>query len=108
MAGLGVGRVLEQAGDVRVALDVGDPRKVQVAPVGLRLPGERLLQILKAPGTFELFLRHVSSFVLGGRPFRPRQRTQRPENSIRCSRTSNPVLAPSARRTPAAASGGTS
>src|SRR5437016_620729 len=43
---LGLGRVAEQATDVRIPFDVSAPRKVEIAPVGLRLTGERILQVL--------------------------------------------------------------
>jgi hypothetical protein len=46
MAGLALGGVAEQARHVRPALDVGVLGEVQVAAVGLRLAGERFLQIL--------------------------------------------------------------
>src|SRR5579883_1232374 len=45
VAGLAVGRLLEVAGDLGVALDVGDLREVEVAAVRLRLAGEGLLEV---------------------------------------------------------------
>ena len=51
--GLGVRRVLEEAGDVRKAFDVRDAREVEIPPVRLRLAGERLLEILEALGALE-------------------------------------------------------
>ena len=46
VAGLAVGGLAEVAGDLGVALDVGDLREVEVAAVRLRLAGERVLQVL--------------------------------------------------------------
>src|SRR6185295_3758721 len=48
VAGLRVGGVLEEARDVREALDVGDAREVQVPAVGLRLAREGFLQVVHA------------------------------------------------------------
>jgi hypothetical protein len=46
VAGLALGGVAEVAGDLGVALHVGDLREVEVAPVRLRLAGERVLEVL--------------------------------------------------------------
>src|SRR5215471_4252408 len=45
VAGLAFGRVAEQAGDVRVAFDVGLTREIKITPVGLRLAGESMFQV---------------------------------------------------------------
>jgi len=45
MAGLALGDVAEQAGDVGKALDVGAAREVEVATVRLGLAGEGLLEV---------------------------------------------------------------
>ena len=55
MARLRVGGVLEQARDVREPFDVGDAGEVEVAPIRLRLSGERVLEILVALVPFRLF-----------------------------------------------------
>ena len=46
VAGLGLGRVAERAADVRVTLDVGLARELEVAAVRLGFAGERVLEIL--------------------------------------------------------------
>ena len=61
MAGLAVGGVLEEAGDLGVALDVRDLGEVQVAAVRLRLAGERVLQVLVGLGPVECLAMIVSS-----------------------------------------------
>src|SRR5437899_6815562 len=53
VAGLGIRRVLEEAGDVGEALDVRQAREVEVPPVRLRLASERFLEILKALSALE-------------------------------------------------------
>ena len=53
VAGLAVGRLLEVARDLGVALDVGDLREIEVAPVRLRLAGERLLEVLVRLGSLK-------------------------------------------------------
>ena len=63
VAGLGIRRVLEEAGDVGEALDVCHARKVEVPPVRLRLPGERFLEILEALGALEAY--HDLPFSIG-------------------------------------------
>src|SRR5439155_21372864 len=50
---LGLGGVAEEAGDVGKALDVGHPREVQIAAVGLRLARERVLQIRETLAALE-------------------------------------------------------
>jgi hypothetical protein len=61
MARLRVGGVLEQAGDIREALDVGHPREVKVAPIGLRLAREGLLQVLVALAALQTLPCHGES-----------------------------------------------
>ena len=51
VAGLAVGGVLEEAGDLGEALDVGDLCEVQVAAVRLRLAGEGVLEVLMGLGS---------------------------------------------------------
>jgi hypothetical protein len=46
VAGLTLGGVAEIAGDLGVALDVGDLGEIQVAAVGLALAGERVFEVL--------------------------------------------------------------
>ena len=46
VAGLAVGGLLEVAGDLGVALDVGDLCEIEVAAVRLRLAGKRVLEVL--------------------------------------------------------------
>ena len=53
VAGLALGGVAEEAGDVGVALDVGLPAEVEVAPVRLRLALEGLDQVLVGSRSFE-------------------------------------------------------
>ena len=53
MAGLAFGGGPEQRRDVVLALDVGLVREVQVAAVGLRFAGERVLQVLLGLRTFQ-------------------------------------------------------
>ena len=62
MAGLALGGVAEQAGDVRLTLDVGDLGEVEVAAVRLRLAGERLLQVRVRLGSLEALLHGDFSF----------------------------------------------
>jgi glucose/arabinose dehydrogenase len=52
--GLALGGVAEQAGDVGLALDVGDLREVEVPAVRLRLAGERVLQVLLGLASLQL------------------------------------------------------
>ncbi len=73
--GLGVRRVLEQAGDVGKALDIGYPGEVEVAAVRLRLPGERLLQVVEALRVLERLPGHDDTSCEG---LRRRQAPQRP------------------------------
>ena len=60
---LGLGGVAEEAGDVGKALDVGHPREVQIAAVGLRLARERVLQIRETLAALEAWTCH--GFLLG-------------------------------------------
>ena len=53
VAGLALGGVAEQAGDVGVALDVGPAGEVEVAAVRLRLAGERVLQVVVRLGALQ-------------------------------------------------------
>jgi len=57
MAGLGFRGIAEQTADVGISLDIGAPRKVEIAPVRLRLAPERLLQVLVRLRTLQC-LRH--------------------------------------------------
>jgi hypothetical protein len=52
VAGLTLGDGTEEGGDVGVALDVGLLREVEVAPVGLALSREGLLQVVVGLGSF--------------------------------------------------------
>ena len=61
VAGLAVGGVTEVAGDLRMALDVGDLREVEVAAVRHRLAGECRLQVLVGLRSFQLS--HASSLL---------------------------------------------
>src|SRR6185369_13100796 len=56
--------VLEQARDVREALDVGHPREVEIAAVRLRLARERLLEVVQALRTLQALARHVMSSLV--------------------------------------------
>ena len=71
VAGLAFGGLTEVAGDLGVALDVGNLREVQVAAVGLRLAGEGGLQVAVGLGAVQ-FGHWVSSLKKGlinsGRP----------------------------------------
>src|SRR2546428_186108 len=58
--GLGGGRVVEGARHVGEPFDVGDAREVEVAPVRLRLAGERLLQVRVTLGALEALACHDS------------------------------------------------
>ena len=67
VAGLTFGRLAEVARDLRVAFHVGHLGEVEVPPVGLRLPGERVFEVLVGLRSFQL--RHESSDrVIGCRP----------------------------------------
>ena len=59
--GLTLGDGTEEGGDVGLALDVGLLREVEVAPVGLALPREGLLQVVVGLAAFQI--RHCCSFV---------------------------------------------
>src|SRR5438552_66611 len=64
VAGLGVRRVLEEARHVGEPFDVGDTREVEVAPVRLRLAGERLLQVRVTLRALESLAFHDSALPL--------------------------------------------
>src|SRR6185437_12277045 len=53
VAGLAFGGRAEHGGDIVVAFDVGLLREVEIAPVGLALAGEGVLQILRGLGSFK-------------------------------------------------------
>ena len=53
VAGLALGGVAEQAGDIGIALDVGLLGEVEIAAVRLRFAGERVFQVLVGLGPFE-------------------------------------------------------
>src|SRR5262245_3819516 len=95
VTGLRVGGVLEEAVDVREALDVGDARKIEIPPVRLRLAGERFLQILEALSALEAC--HCSSFDGWGKIDRRVGGTRRSGRSTRCA-----DRGPRSRRAPAA------
>ena len=61
VAGLGVRGVLEEARDVREALDVRDAREVEVAAVRLRLAREGVLQVVHALAALERLACHGDS-----------------------------------------------
>src|SRR5262249_6677900 len=67
VTGLALGGVAEQAGEIGVTLDVGDLREVEVAPVGLRLAGERVLEVLVGLAALQvghrLLLRNSTTLV---------------------------------------------
>src|SRR4030081_3087207 len=70
MTGLALGDRAEERGDIRVALDVGLLREVEVAPVRLTLAGERLLQVLVRLGAFQRIHSVLSPCQLGRRTVR--------------------------------------
>src|SRR6185312_100934 len=82
--GLGVGGVLEQARDVRIALDVRDAREVQVSTIGLGLAGERVLQILEALRPLQATPCHRSSLLVDGWSHRGADR-RRSDHRTRCA-----------------------
>jgi hypothetical protein len=66
VAGLGLRRVAEQPAHIRIAFDVGPACEIEVAPVRLRLAGERRLQVLVRARTLER-LRHRGASWHGAR-----------------------------------------
>ena len=63
VTGLALGDRAEERGDVGVALDVGLLGEVEVAPVGLALAGERLLEV--AVGLRAVQVGHALLLVVG-------------------------------------------
>src|SRR5882672_7524337 len=63
VARFAVRRVLEQTGDLRVALYVGNLREIKIAAVRLGLARERVLQVLVRLRSFELRHDHSSRFT---------------------------------------------
>ena len=76
VSGLTLGGVAEVAGDLGIALHVGDLREVHVAAVRHRLAGERVLQVLV--GLRSLQLSHRLSFLVSGFSVVPSSRGRAP------------------------------
>jgi hypothetical protein len=47
-----LGRIAEQASDIRETLDVRPPGEIEIAPIGLGLAGKCALEIVVALGSF--------------------------------------------------------